>query len=74
MLSVSIKHPDSESFIDAKLEQGKVTGANISVKMHDDFMQAVINKTSYQQQYPIFSNNPKFKKRLKLKLFGKNCT
>ena len=71
MLSVSIKHPDSESFIDAKLEQGKVTGANISVKMHDDFMQAVINKTSYQQQYPIFSNNPKFKKTIEAEALWK---
>lgn len=53
MLSVSIKHPDSESFIDAKLEQGKVTGANVSVKINDDFMQAVEAGTSYEQQYPI---------------------
>jgi len=53
MLSVSIKHPDSESFIDAKLEQGKVTGANVSVKIQDDFMQAVEAGTSYVQQYPI---------------------
>jgi ribonucleoside-diphosphate reductase alpha chain len=53
MLSVSVKHPDSESFIDAKLEQGKVTGANISVKIQDDFMKAVEAGTSYQQQYPI---------------------
>ncbi|MCY1720670.1 adenosylcobalamin-dependent ribonucleoside-diphosphate reductase [Prolixibacteraceae bacterium Z1-6] len=53
MLSVSVKHPDSESFIDAKLEQGKVTGANVSVKIQDDFMQAVEAGTSYQQQYPI---------------------
>ncbi len=53
MLSVSVKHPDSESFIDAKLEQGKVTGANVSVKIQDDFMKAVEAGTSYQQQYPI---------------------
>ena len=53
MLSVSIKHPDSESFIDAKLEQGKVTGANVSVKIEDDFMKAVEAGTSYAQQYPI---------------------
>ncbi len=53
MLSVSIKHPDSESFIDAKLEQGKVTGANVSVKIQDDFMKAVEAGTSYMQQYPI---------------------
>ena len=53
MLSVSIKHPDSESFIDAKMEQGKVTGANVSVKIQDDFMQAVEAGTPYLQQYPI---------------------
>ncbi|QIA06290.1 adenosylcobalamin-dependent ribonucleoside-diphosphate reductase [Draconibacterium halophilum] len=53
MLSVSIKHPDSESFIDAKMEHGKVTGANVSVKIQDDFMQAVESGTPYTQQYPI---------------------
>jgi ribonucleoside-diphosphate reductase alpha chain len=60
MLSVSIKHPDSESFIDAKMEQGKVTGANVSVKIHDDFMHAVENGTPYRTQYPIDSADPKF--------------
>lgn len=58
MLSVSIKHPDSESFIDAKLEQGKVTGANVSVRIDDEFMQAVINNNLYKQQYPIDSSEP----------------
>ncbi|MGV8135561.1 MAG: adenosylcobalamin-dependent ribonucleoside-diphosphate reductase [Mangrovibacterium sp.] len=58
MLSVSIKHPDSEKFIDAKLEQGKVTGANVSVKIHDDFMRAVENNVPYHQQYPIDSDHP----------------
>lgn len=58
MLSVSIKHPDSESFIDAKLEQGKVTGANVSVRIDDAFMQSVVDKTQYSQQYPIDSDNP----------------
>lgn len=58
MLSVSIKHPDSEKFIDAKLEQGKVTGANVSVKIHDDFMRAVENEIPYHQQYPIDSDHP----------------
>ena len=53
MLSVSIKHPDSESFIDAKLEQGKVTGANVSVKIEDDFMKAVEAEKAYVQQYPV---------------------
>lgn len=58
MLSVSIKHPDSESFIDAKMVEGKVTGANVSVKIDDDFMRAVVDGTSYRQQYPINSTNP----------------
>ena len=53
MLSVSVKHPDAEKFIDAKLEQGKVTGANVSVKLHDDFMSAVENEDRYVQHYPI---------------------
>ena len=58
MLSVSIKHPDSESFIDAKMTEGKVTGANVSVKIDDEFMQAVVNGTPYKQQYPIDSSEP----------------
>jgi ribonucleoside-diphosphate reductase alpha chain len=62
MLSISIKHPDSGKFIDAKLESGKVTGANVSVKLTDDFMQSVENKTSFRQQYPVKSDNPKFVK------------
>ena len=62
MLSISIKHPDSGKFIDAKLESGKVTGANISVKLTDDFMRAVENKTVFRQQYPINSDTPKFAK------------
>lgn len=57
MLSVSIKHPDAEKFIDAKLEQGKVTGANVSVKLHDDFMQAVSSGENYVQHYPISGEN-----------------
>lgn len=72
MLSVSIKHPDSEDFINAKLEQGKVTGANVSVKMHDDFMQAVESGVPYVQQYPIDSNKPVYKKEIDAeKLWGK---
>ncbi|MFD0837131.1 adenosylcobalamin-dependent ribonucleoside-diphosphate reductase [Mariniflexile aquimaris] len=59
MLSVSINHPDSEDFINAKLEQGKVTGANVSVRIDDMFMEAVKNGTEYTQKYPIFSNEPK---------------
>jgi ribonucleoside-diphosphate reductase alpha chain len=62
MLSVSVKHPDSEEFIDAKMEQGKVTGANVSVKIHDEFMQAVVDGKPYTQQYPINSANPTYQK------------
>jgi len=58
MLSISIKHPDAEKFIDAKLEQNKVTGANISVKIDDDFMRAVIERKKYVQQFPVDSKNP----------------
>ncbi|MCC8144487.1 MAG: adenosylcobalamin-dependent ribonucleoside-diphosphate reductase [Tannerellaceae bacterium] len=58
MLSVSIKHPDSESFIDAKMTEGKVTGANVSVKIDDEFMNAMVNGTKYTQQYPVDSDNP----------------
>jgi len=64
MLSVSIKHPDAESFIDAKLEQGKVTGANVSVKIHDDFMKAVEAGDKYTTQYPIDSKTPKYVKEI----------
>jgi len=60
MLSVSVRHPDSEEFIDAKMEQGKVTGANVSVKIHDEFMQAVVDGKKYKQQYPINSKNPSY--------------
>ncbi|HNT94423.1 MAG TPA: adenosylcobalamin-dependent ribonucleoside-diphosphate reductase [Bacteroidales bacterium] len=62
MLSISIRHPDAESFIDAKLETGKVTGANVSVKITNDFMQAVVDGKSFRQQYPINSENPKYVK------------
>ena len=58
MLSVSIKHPDSESFIDAKMTEGKVTGANVSVKMDDDFMRAAVEGKTYVQKYPIDSTEP----------------
>ena len=58
MLSVSIKHPDSEAFIDAKMTEGKVTGANVSVKLDDAFMQAAVDEKPYIQQYPIESANP----------------
>ena len=62
MLSVSIKHPDSEAFIDAKMTEGKVTGANVSVKLTDDFMQAAIEGKPYTQQYPIDATEPAFQK------------
>jgi ribonucleoside-diphosphate reductase alpha chain len=60
MLSISIKHPDAEKFIDAKMESGKVTGANVSVKIDDAFMQAVEDTTTYLQQYPIDAENPTY--------------
>ena len=64
MLSVSIKHPDSEAFIDAKMTEGKVTGANVSVKIDDAFMQAAVDNKPYVQQFPIDSDNPKVKKEI----------
>jgi len=64
MLSVSINHPDAEDFINAKLEQGKVTGANVSVRIDDNFMKAVKNGSDYTQKYPIFSDNPKVSKSI----------
>jgi ribonucleoside-diphosphate reductase alpha chain len=72
MLSISIKHPDSESFIDAKMEQGKVTGANVSVRIDDDFMRAVKSNSDYKQQYPIESDAPTTVKEIgATKLWGK---
>ncbi len=58
MLTVAIKHPDSERFIDAKLEQGKITGANVSVKIDDDFMRAAESGSNYVRQFPIYGDNP----------------
>lgn len=58
MLTVSIKHPDSERFIDAKLEQGKITGANVSVKIDDDFMRCVESGEVYRRQFPVWSDKP----------------
>ncbi len=58
MLSISIKHPDAESFIDAKMTKGKVTGANVSVRINDEFMDAVVNNKSFNQKYPIDSEDP----------------
>ena len=58
MLSISVKHPDAEDFIDAKMTAGKVTGANVSVRLNDEFMQAVVEGKNFKQQYPVDSNNP----------------
>lgn len=58
MMSVSIKHPDSEAFIDAKMTEGKVTGANVSVRIDDDFMRAATEGTAYTQQFPVTSEHP----------------
>ncbi|MCK9451434.1 MAG: adenosylcobalamin-dependent ribonucleoside-diphosphate reductase [Bacteroidales bacterium] len=60
MLSISVKHPDAEKFIDAKMELGKVTGANVSVRITDDFMRAVVEDKPFVQQYPIDSPNPTY--------------
>ncbi len=67
MLSVSIKHPDSEAFIDAKMTEGKVTGANVSVKLDDAFMQAAIDEKPYVQQFPIDAEEPLMKKEISAK-------
>lgn len=67
MLSVSIKHPDSEAFIDAKMEEGKVTGANVSVRITDEFMDAAINDKPFVQQFPIDSEKPLFGKEISAK-------
>ena len=64
MLSVSIKHPDSEAFIDAKMTEGKVTGANVSVKLDDEFMKAAVENRPYMQQFPIDSKEPTYKKEI----------
>ena len=67
MLSVSIKHPDSEAFIDAKMTEGKVTGANVSVRIDDAFMQAAVAGTPYLQTYPVKSENPLYTKEIDAK-------
>ena len=64
MMTVSIKHPDAESFIDAKMTQGKVTGANVSVRIDDDFMRAATEGKEYTQQFPVDSNDPQVKKSI----------
>lgn len=67
MLSLSIKHPDAEHFIDAKVDMGKVTGANVSIKIDDEFMRAVVEGRSYHQQFPIKSDNPKYQQEIDAK-------
>lgn len=64
MLSVSIKHPDAEAFVDAKMEEGKVTGANVSVKITDGFMEAAVNDRPFVQQFPIDAERPVYKKEI----------
>lgn len=64
MLSLSIKHPDAENFIDAKVEMGKVTGANVSIKIDDEFMRAVISGSQYHQQFPINAEEPLYEKNI----------
>ena len=72
MLSVSINHPDSEAFIDAKMTEGKVTGANVSVKIDDEFMEAAVADKQYTQKFPIDSSNPLVEKQISAKkLWGK---
>ncbi len=64
MLTISIKHPDSERFIDAKMEQGRVTGANVSVKIDDAFMRAALSGLPYQLQYPVYGDKPKYERTI----------
>lgn len=72
MLTVRIKHPDSEAFIDAKMTEGKVTGANVSVRIDDDFMKAATEGKKYVQQYPVHADPPLYKKEIDAsKLWGK---
>jgi len=71
MLSISVKHPDAEDFIDAKMTQGKVTGANVSVRLDDEFMKCVIEEKPYTQKYPIDSDNPVFTKEIDAKKLWK---
>ena len=64
MLSVSIKHPDAEAFIDAKMTEGRVTGANVSVRIDDEFMRCATEGTPYRQQYPIDAEKPQMEKEI----------
>ena len=67
MLSLSIKHPDAERFIDAKTDLGKVTGANVSIKIDDEFMRCALSGTPYRQQFPINAEEPLYKKDIDAK-------
>ena len=69
MLTVSIKHPDSEAFVDAKMTEGKVTGANVSVRIDDEFMRAATENGKYTQTYPVDSSNPEIAKEVDAKAF-----
>ncbi|HOH24693.1 MAG TPA: adenosylcobalamin-dependent ribonucleoside-diphosphate reductase, partial [Bacteroidales bacterium] len=71
MLTVSIKHPDSESFIDAKMTEGKVTGANVSVKLTDEFMRAATENLPFVQQYPVNASDPDITKEINAKALWK---
>ena len=74
MMTVSIKHPDAEKFIDAKMEAGKVTGANVSVKIDDDFMRAATEGKPYTQQFPVNSDNPETKTEIDATALGNKIT
>lgn len=69
MLTVSVKHPDSEAFVDAKMTEGKVTGANVSVRIDDDFMRAATEGTTYRQQFPVDSESPEVVKEINAREF-----
>lgn len=69
MLTVSVKHPDSEAFVDAKMTEGKITGANVSLKIDDAFMQAAIEGKEYTQQYPIHAEKPKYTQKINATTF-----
>jgi ribonucleoside-diphosphate reductase alpha chain len=71
MLSVSIQHPDAEAFIDAKMSEGKITGANVSVKITDEFMESVVNERAFVQKYPIDQANPEYVKTIEAKALWK---
>ena len=70
MLTLSIKHPDAERFIDAKVDTSKVTGANVSVKIDDEFMRAALAGKKYHQQFPIHSDKPLYQQDIDARNFG----